>query len=137
MNTDFHDAHERHWEDAETLVSVGRFANADHLFGVSAECGLKRLMLVFGMPFANDMPTDRRDAKHIDQIWQRYEAYRANLVAGTKYALPMGPSPFDDWSVHQRYAARSNFDAARANGHKSGAAAVRQLISDAMKDGLI
>ncbi|MGI6300526.1 MAG: hypothetical protein ACOX52_05630 [Verrucomicrobiota bacterium] len=49
MKTDFLDAHHRHWEDAELLKKRGRWANADHLYGLSAECGLKRLMQAFGM----------------------------------------------------------------------------------------
>jgi len=44
MTADFLDAHERHWTDAEILFAQGRFANADHLYGLSAECGLKWLM---------------------------------------------------------------------------------------------
>jgi hypothetical protein len=42
MNTDFLDAHERHHDDADHLHANARHANADHLYGVSAECGLKR-----------------------------------------------------------------------------------------------
>lgn len=49
MKTDFHDAHERHWDDAERLFEAQRWANADHLYGVAAECGLKWLMVHFGM----------------------------------------------------------------------------------------
>lgn len=49
MVTDFMDAHHRHWEDAELLFNASRWANADHHYGMVAECGLKRLMIVFGM----------------------------------------------------------------------------------------
>jgi hypothetical protein len=51
MNTDFYDAHQRHWDDAELLYEKQRWANADHLYGMAAECGLKQLMLAFGMTF--------------------------------------------------------------------------------------
>jgi hypothetical protein len=51
MQADFLDAHERHWQDAELLLTNQRLANADHLYGMSAECGLKRLMLAFGMTY--------------------------------------------------------------------------------------
>lgn len=47
MNTDYLDAHERHWDDAELLKATARHANADHLYGMSAECGLKCLMIKF------------------------------------------------------------------------------------------
>ena len=56
--TDFYDAHHRHWEDAERLYHNERWANADHLYGIAAECGLKRLMIAFGMRCdANGDPT--------------------------------------------------------------------------------
>jgi len=41
MSIDFLDPHDRHWEDGERLFGVSRWANADHLYGLSAECGLK------------------------------------------------------------------------------------------------
>ena len=46
---DFHDAHRRHWQDAELLRKHGRWANADQLYGFSAECGLKAVMKALGM----------------------------------------------------------------------------------------
>ncbi len=42
MSVDFGDAHIRHWKDAELLYCVQHLANADHLYGMAAECGLKR-----------------------------------------------------------------------------------------------
>ena len=47
MNEDFLDAHMRHWTDAELLYAAQRWANADHLYGISAECGLKGLTETF------------------------------------------------------------------------------------------
>lgn len=61
MQADYLDAHERHWEDAEHLFQSGRWANADHLYGLAAECGLKKLMLAFGMSY--DTSRDRPDNK--------------------------------------------------------------------------
>ncbi len=138
MNSDFEDAHERHWEDAEILYSNSRWANADHLYGMAAECGLKRLMLAFGMPFdhGRDMPQDRLDRKHADGIWARYESYRCGHPRGAHYTLGTH-NPFLNWNVSQRYAHRSNFDQPRAQTHRLGARAVRILIARARRDGLI
>ena len=47
---DFRDAHLRHWQDAELLFEHQRWANADQLYGLSAECGLKAVMRALGMP---------------------------------------------------------------------------------------
>ncbi|MCX7896843.1 MAG: SAM-dependent methyltransferase [Rhodocyclaceae bacterium] len=138
MQADFLDAHARHWEDAERLFQAQRWANADHLYGLSAECGLKRLMLAFGMPYDTNKnrPAHRNDRQHANGIWLRYETYRCGHHQGAGYALP-SRNPFQNWEVSQRYAHQSHFDQARALEHRSGANAVRQLINKAQKEGLI
>ena len=138
MNSDFLDAHYRHWNDAEYLSADSRWANADHLYGMAAECGLKCLMLAFGMPFdpSRDMPQNRQDRQHADGVWSRYESYRCGHLRGTHYVLPAN-NPFADWDISQRYANRSNFDQTRTQSHQSGAKLVRQLVEKARWDGLI
>lgn len=138
MQADFLDAHERHWTDAETLLRAERWANADHLYGMTAECGLKRLMLAFGMPYdsARDRPTKSQDQVHANRIWARFESYRSGHHQGTAYVLPT-PDPFTDWDVAQRYAHQSNFGQARVVAHQCGASQVRALVQKARREGLI
>lgn len=138
MQTDFLDAHERHWQDAELLWDAQRLANADHLYGMAAECGLKRLMLRFGMAFdeTRGWPTKRVDREHADGIWQRFESYRHGRQDAIGYALPT-ENPFNDWHVAQRYAARWHFEANSVSAHRAGADLVRRLIRQAERDGLI
>mgnify|MGYP001321785629 CR=1 FL=1 len=138
MKADFHDAHERHWEDAKQLFQAGRWANADHLYGLAAECGLKRLMLAFGMPYdtAKDWPAKKSDREHANGIWARFESYRCGHHQGAAYALS-SHNPFHDWSASQRYVHQSHFDQARAQAHQSGADVVRRLIKKAQKEGLL
>jgi hypothetical protein len=136
MQADFHDAHDRHWNDAEKLRTDARWANADHLYGLAVECGLKRLMQAFGMPFGVDgSPASKADRKHADRLWVRYDAYRVGHHYGVAYALPIA-NPFSDWSVEQRYANQRMFDATRVNAHRLGADAIRRLVSKARLDGL-
>ena len=139
MQTDFLDAHERHWRDAELLWQQKRLANADHLFGIAAECGLKRLMLAFDMPFGQkkqNMPDNKADQVHANGIWDRYESYRSGHVRGAGYALSIG-NPFSNWDVNQRYAPESEFDEIRVESHRQGAKQANQLIRKALGDGLI
>lgn len=138
MQSDFLDAHNRHWQDAEQLFEAQRWANADQLFGMAAECGLKKLMLAFGMGFDTDKnrPNERQDRKHADGIWARYESYRSGHHQGANYGLTAN-NPFQDWDVSQRYANQSHFDQARVEPHRSGANEVRQLIRKAQLEGLI
>lgn len=120
------------------LFHAARWANADHLYGVSAECGLKRLMMMFGMTVdATGAPTDKKkDRRHIDEIWQRYESYRSGPPVGAAYTLPP-TAPFADWKIEQRYAKRDGFDLERIQGHRDGAEIVRKLMARARRDGLI
>lgn len=146
MNPDFLDAHHRHWEDAETLYNDGCLANADHLYGMAAECGLKRLMMEFGMmidsatgkPYKPATATSaiQWENKHVDQIWHRYESYRSGHTLGVNYVLPAN-APFSDWKAEQRYANRSNFDNARVQPHRDGAQEIRKLIKKAQIAGLL
>ncbi|MHB8811216.1 MAG: SAM-dependent methyltransferase [Desulfobulbaceae bacterium] len=137
MDTDFLDAHLRHWQDAEQLFASNRLANADHLYGMAAECGLKRLMVAFGMPVRSiGSPANKSDWVHANQAWVRYEAYRSGHHQGVSFPLQT-TNPFDDWDVSQRYANQINFDQVRVDSHRLGAETVRKLIRTAQKEGLI
>lgn len=138
MQADFLDAHERHWGDAEFLFQAQRWANADHLYGMATECGLKQLMLAFGMPYDmnKDRPSQKEDRQHATGVWARFETYRDGHHLGAGYVLP-NSNPFRDWDVSQRYAHRSCFDQARALSHQAGARQVRDLVRKAQREGLL
>lgn len=137
MNTDFLDAHKRHWDDAERLFTAQRWANADHLYGMTAECGLKRLMLAFGMKVdAAGSPSERADRTHVNDIWARYEGYRSGNLAGVGYGLAAG-NPFDNWHVSDRYADQNGFNQFHTQAHQHGAQQVRNLIAKALREGLL
>lgn len=135
MNADFHDACLRHLNDAERLFVDQRWANADHLFGLSVECGLKRLMMVFGMGVDQQYgsPVKKIDRVHADELWQRYESYRSGRAS-----YDLGSAlPFHDWHVRQRYAHQNNFDQVRVDPHRAAARQVRELLKQADRDGLL
>jgi len=138
MQADFLDAHRRHWDDAERLFKAERWANADHLYGMAAECGLKRLMLAFGMKSDHDKqrPVDEKDRRHANDIWTRYESYRCGHHQGANYALPQR-NPFANWNVADRYAHQGHFDAVCVTGHQAGAGEVCRLVTRAVLEGLI
>lgn len=138
MHADFLDAHHRHLRDADFLLSVSRLANADHLYGMAAECGLKRLMVAFGMEIraADGAPVKYEDKQHVDKLWVRYEAYRSGHVNGVQCGLSSS-TPFDDWSVSQRYAPEHGFDHSRVTAHHTGAYVVHALVKHAERVGLL
>ncbi|GBE50099.1 hypothetical protein BMS3Bbin13_01024 [bacterium BMS3Bbin13] len=137
MKTDFMDAATRHWEDAELLSNTLRWANADHLYGVAAECALKAVMVMLGMETKPDdgSPIESRHKKHINRIWEEFLTFAAGRNEG-RYSgmLPVG-TPFADWDAAQRYAARREFSKDRVTLHRDAARAVRRILADARVDG--
>ena len=137
MRTDFGDAATRHWEDAELLRSNERWANADHLYGVVAECALKAVMVMLGMAARPDdgSPADHRHRRHINHIWSVFESFAAGRSEG-RYSgvLPAG-TPFADWDAAQRYAARCEFSEGRVTPHRAAAHGVRRILDRARLDG--
>ncbi len=96
---DFVDAHRRHWDDAELLLGNARWANADQMYGFSAECGLKAVMQAMGMPVdAAGIPAERY-RKHVRELWPEFRSFAAG-PGGARYSsrLPED-NPFTDWFV--------------------------------------
>lgn len=137
MPVDFRDAAERHWEDAEYLSADTRTANADHLYGLSAECALKAVMLALGMAIRPDgAPDDRRHRVHIKQLWNEFISF-AHSRSGARYASRLAhvPNPFMDWDVNQRYDHRSGVTLAVAGSHQQGAQMAKQILDSAVLNG--
>ncbi|WP_420463149.1 SAM-dependent methyltransferase [Candidatus Palauibacter sp.] len=133
---DFEDAHERHWEDAEYLSAARRWANADQLYGFSAECGLKSLMQNLGMLVRPDgAPEERAHRVHIEELWNVFDQFAAQRGAGALLAQLPGGEPFSDWSHHNRYASRGNFDEAYVEPHRRAASEVRLMVQWAAQGG--
>jgi hypothetical protein len=136
LPTDYFDAMKRHWEDAELLWNQKpqRFANADHLYGLVAECGLKALMTKLVLNFFDNiqqMPSDPSDRKHANLIWGRYMHYSQGSAAA-RYALPPNTDPFAQWEIHDRYANHVHFAHARVLGHRNAALMVKTLVDQAV-----
>ena len=127
---DFFDSHRRHWEDAEMLFSHNCWANADQLYGFSAECGLKVAMKMLGMRFPAGNPP-RKYREHVKKLWPKFETF-ASGRKGARYLslLPSG-RPFADWSHHNRYAHRNHFRERYVRPHREAARKVRTLVQRA------
>lgn len=127
---DFRDAHLRHWQDAELLKQAGRWANADQLYGYSAECGLKAVMVANGMPVdETGSPTERRHKQHIQYLWGTFRSFVfGRPTASLLHHLPE-QNPFARWSQNDRYAASRHFTAATVRSHREAAQQVREFYS--------
>ena len=136
MNTDYKDAHERHLEDADYLYKAGHLANADHLFGMSAECGLKSIMLVGGMPVDSfGSPKNSEDKVHIDNLVKRFNSYMENLP--TRNLQIKESDFFKGWHVTQRYAHRQCFNRQSVEKSRNDANKVTEIVKLSINNGTL
>jgi hypothetical protein len=105
MSTDFGKASGRHLRDGELLLSERRWAGADHLFGLSAECSLKAVMEALGMKMTPDgsAPVDRGHKVHMPELWSAYQSFAQGRLQARYLTLHDHGNPFSDWQVDQRY----------------------------------
>lgn len=110
--TDYYASARRHMKDAELLESHRRFANAGHLYGYMAECGLKALLVWHHYPTdagGSLLKADTGNFRvHVDKLvvaetYQELVQYLKGR-SGSKY-LAMLPNirSFSDWRVEHRY----------------------------------
>ena len=132
---DFADAHRRHWDDAEVLFQHARWANADQLYGFSAECGLKTVMRSLGMPVNQHGVPEKQYRKHVQEVWPIFQTFVAGH-GGQWYLkqLPTG-NPFHTWSHHDRYASTVHFSEQSTVPHQHAAKVVFLMLQRAIQDG--
>jgi hypothetical protein len=129
------EASSRHWRDAEFLQQNGRLENADHLFGLSAECALKAAMVTLG--FSTTSSGDLQDPtqqEHIDQLWARWRYFVQGRSAARYTALLNKTNPFHDWRVTQRYCGDGYIKPERLQEHRAGAFQARKLLEQVVLD---
>lgn len=137
MSTNYREAAVRHFIDGDTLRSWLRHPNADQLYGLSAECSLKAVMIGLGMKTTNaGAPRDRGHKVHMPELWMAFQSFAEGRLA-SRYIEPLAHlNPFDDWRVDQRYWASSVIGAARANNHRNAAIMCRESMELAIVDGV-
>ncbi len=137
MSTDFYDAFSRHDKDADLLLEKKRWANADHHYGLAAECALKALLLQQGIPSKNgDIPSGKQFChyrKHINELWSSYQSFMQTRSA---YEIPPN-NPFQDWDITQRYAPEKEITEQTARTHGATVGTLKQIIRKAEQDGVL
>jgi len=136
---DYSGAAKRHWGDAGHLLTDQRLPNADQLFGLSAECALKAVMVGLGMVLRVDgAPDEKRHRVHINELWDEFLTFVSNR-GGARYSAQLSTvsSPFADWDVGQRYAPGSTIMANQVQGHQAGARLAQKCLDAAILDGAI
>lgn len=135
---DLADAHRRHWEDAELLFEHDRWANADQLYGFSAECGLKTVMQALGMPVDEaGKPSERQHRRHVQDIWKHFQGFAEGRQGERYLSLLPKDEPFAGWSHHNRYAHRRHCGKSEAERSRRGAQGICRMVQRAAGDGRI
>ena len=137
-SADFKDAHFRHWVDAELLFLHKRWANADHLYGFSVECGLKAVMAALGMQLdPSGSPQNTEHRKHVNILWPTFMIF-AQGRNGSWYVtnLPQG-KPFTNWTEQDRYAHHQCITESEATAHRVAAKEVLDVLKKAQMQGLL
>lgn len=133
----FYNAFSRHDTDADLLLESGRWANADHHYGLAAECALKALLLQQGIPPNNgDMPSGqqyRPYRAHINLLWNSYQSFMQTRSA---YTIP-ATNPFQDWDIAQRYAPEKEITEPATRNHAAAVGTLKQVIRQAILDGVL
>jgi hypothetical protein len=93
---DYLDAYRRHWDDGELLYRADRWANADHLYGLSAECGLKAVMAALGMETERPGSISRKYQVYVNELWDEFLAFAQGKGAARYASLLPTANPFAD-----------------------------------------
>lgn len=128
MPSDFYNSFERHKKDAELLWNSNRWANADHLYGLAAECALKALLLTQGIQISH-----RKYKKHINDLWDQYNRF---MQTRSIYLIPTS-NPFSNWNIAQRYENEINISRSNTQNHRNTVIHIAKIIKQAKRDGIL
>jgi hypothetical protein len=140
---DFADAAHRHWDDGELLANPGdgrpaRPEGADQAYGFAAENALKALLVRAGIGTRLDGDISNRGLRvHIDRLWDEFQAQAAGRtsLADDAAALSGAGSPFQTWSVSQRYWRSGQLPPENVRNHRSAASLCLLRLQGAAADG--
>ena len=133
----------RHMIDARSLLVANRAANAGHLFGFVAECGLKALLIACGVaPDANgEIPKGHKFRQHIPALRDRIVADGHLIPDGaraSKYLFSLAHlTKLGDWLVDHRYWRDAALPVGSVDGWRVAAEEILQALDKAKEDGVL
>jgi hypothetical protein len=142
MNVDFKNAANRHYRDGELLYQNARWANADQLYGLSAECVLKWIIVGLDPGGVDRRTGDFSNSKHkkhledgaVDNQGNTKDLWvylSVNLYGRLAQHNPLpNPNPFKDWRISQRYAHDNEIDQQQADRHRLAAEDLMRLLDN-------
>jgi hypothetical protein len=125
MGESYREAALRHWEDAELLCQNARIANADHLYGFSAECAIKADVF----PLLNlQQKADLRI--HINSLWSGARLHLRGRRGGTLFPVfnRYKSNPFLDWNINDRYKSDGHVSKIKMTAHRKATLEVLKAV---------
>lgn len=107
----------RHWKDAELLESANRVENADHHYGIAAECAIKKVLVTFPA-FSASGVLSASYMQHINALWDKVGHQSLQKSYPKLLAILKTPNDFSGWHVNQRYFADGTVTSATLASHK-------------------
>ena len=144
MTIDFKNAANRHYQDAEYLYSLQRWANADQLYGLSSECLLKVMIASLDSSSINLSTGDfntKVHRKHLEynnadkDLWNHFSLNFSGRIAA-HFSLA-SPNPFADWDIFQRYHHERFFDKTRIDAHRNATQNLQNKVQELFINGVL
>lgn len=110
----------RHWRDAQLLERENCVENADQLYGLTAECAIKKALVELPA-FANSGKLHLDYKEHINVLWSRVKHQSLQKRYPDLLAFLKATNPFSDWDMEQRYAADSIVSSEAIQRHRNTA----------------
>lgn len=114
---DFANAALRHWKDAQLLESKNRVDNADHHFGVAAECALKSVLTKLPA-FSSAGVLNGMYKLHINALWGNAMLQSLPATHRDLLSILQGDNAYAHWRIEQRYFAEGTVTLAAMAAHK-------------------
>lgn len=137
------DAARRHLEDANSLLSNSRAANAGQLYGFVAECGLKALLIACGVSADQngEIPYGHRFRQHVPALADRIVA-EGHLIPepskGNQYLTSLAHlEKLMDWKIDHRYWREEALPLPSVEAWKIAAEEILLMVDVAKGDGVL
>ena len=142
-NVDFQGASKRHYQDAELLMTNKRISNAGHLFGFAAECGIKALLVAYGLktdPRTGDIKEEKgrpyKYKTHVNTLINNVQTFKVSRQYSNYLGMMPNLKAFSDWDTGHRYLKESAIPLS-CSGWSDAAKEVIQMLDQAKLDGVI
>ena len=132
-------AAKRHYQDAQILENANCKANSAQLYGISAECGLKWLLVRCGVLVNAQGNINRPLRVHINEFHNLSTQITAT-VSGSQNSHYFSRlsllADFNDWSIAHRYCEGNSIPLSSFPKWKTASTEVNSMLDQALLDGV-